>query len=107
MVVGTCNVKTEDCLKFINNPTGLISYVEELVPIWARHIPSIVDNQRFYVALHLRNSLSLPYKTRMSLAEPLLKGIKIRGVMSSFTPISSILDVCDKEALIKMLEQQE
>lgn len=106
MIVGTRDLKTEELKSYVSNPSGLIAYVEDLVPIWARHIPCLAHNQRFYVAIHLRNVLTLPYKVRMSMANTLLEGIQVRGVMSSFTPITDILDACDKEALLKMLEQE-
>ena len=106
MIIGTQVVKTDELLVYVDNPTGLVAFVEDLVPVWARHISCLAHNQRFYTAIHLRNVLTLPYKVRMSMATTLLSGIQVRGIMSSFTPITDILDICDKEALIKMLEQE-
>lgn len=106
MLIGTSEIKTDALRGYIDNPSGLVAYVEDMVPVWARHIRCLAHNQRFYVAVHLRQVLSLPYKTRMSMANVLLEGIQLRGIMSSFTPITDILGVCDKEALIEMLKQE-
>lgn len=106
MIIGTRDIKTEEVKRYADDPSGLVAYVEGLVPVWARHINCLAHNQRFYVAIHLRNVLTLPYKVRMSMASTLLEGIQVRGVMSSFTPITDILDACDKEALLEMLEQE-
>lgn len=104
--MGTLQLDYKRLKTFANNPDALISYVEDLVPIWARHIPGIVENQRYYVAVHLRNVLSLPYKTRMSMVEALTRDISLSGVMSGFTGITDIVDSCDKEMLARMIERK-
>lgn len=103
MLVGTTNIDYGTIKEFANQPEDLVRYVENHIPVWARHIPCLAHNQRFYVALHLRNVLTLPFKTRKEMTDALIDGINIRGLMSSFTSITDILDACDKDALLQML----
>lgn len=104
MIVGRTNLNYAELKRFVGKPHELVAYTENLVPAWARHINEIVANQRYYVAIHLRNVLSIPYKQRKELVEALIEGVSITGVMSSFTSITELVDACDKSMLIKMIE---
>lgn len=106
MVVGTTNIDYEVLKKFIGRPQDLILYVENMVPSWARHINGITYNQRFYVAIHLRKVLTLPYKAKMELVNALIEGGTITGIINGFTPIMDIVDLCDKHSLAKMLKKR-
>ena len=106
MIVGTTNIDYSILKSFVGKPEDLVAYVESLVPTWARHIPAIVYNQRFYIAIHLRKVLTIPYKPRMELVNALVKDINIQGVMSNFTAITDIISVCDKTALVEMLKMR-
>lgn len=103
MIIGTDKLNYDELKLFLTEPTSLITYVDNTVPCWARHIPHIIDNQRYYVAIHIRNVLSIPYKVRVSAANVLIENIRVQGVVTTFTPITDILDICNKEALIKIL----
>lgn len=105
MIIGTDVLDYELLKTFVGRPKELVDFVEETVPLWARHITCLVHNQRFYVAVHLRNVLTIPYKPRMELVNALTEGISIQGIISSFTPIQDILDACNKETLIEMLKE--
>ncbi len=106
MIVGTTKLDYERLKQFEGNPDELIEYVDMLVPSWALHIKGIASNQRFYVAIHLRKLLTIPYKPRMELVNALVSGIRIAGVITQFTPITDIVDICDKQLLVKMLESR-
>lgn len=103
MIIGTTQIDYNEVKLFVSEPTSLITYVENLVPCWARCIPHIVDNQRYYVAIHIRNVLSIPYKTRMAAANALIEDIRVSGIMTAFTPITAVIDSCDKDALLCIL----
>lgn len=105
MIVGTTDIDYEAIKSFIGKPDELVLYAESLIPVWARHIKCLAHNQRFYIAIHLRKMLTIPYKTRMELVNELVKDISIQGIVSSFTSITEILDSCDKKALIGMLQE--
>lgn len=106
MIVGTTKVDYAVLKSFVGKPRELVVYTESLVPSWARHIDCIVNNQRFYIAIHLRKVLTIPYKQRMELVNALIENINIRGVMSSFTSIYDILDMCNKDDLVSMLKMR-
>lgn len=107
MLVGTTDVNSTELRKYVNFPEKLVTYTEELVPVWARHMTCLLENQRYYVAVLLRNMIQIPYKTRESCIEALLSNISISGVMGTFIPITDIIEFCDKEMLIKALSQDD
>lgn len=104
MLVGTTHVDHEKIKKFIGNPSGIVTYVETLVPLWARHIPGIIDNQRYYVAIHVRKLISIPYKLRMELANALINNIRLHGMVSEFISIKEVIDQCNQQALCEMVK---
>ena len=106
MVIGSANLDYEVLKKFVGRPADLLTYVDAMVPTWARHIKGITYNQRFYVAIHLRGILTLPYKQRMELVNALVEGVTIQGIINGFTPITDIVDLCDKQALAEMFKQR-
>lgn len=106
MIVGTTYIDYEVLKSFVGRPQDLVVYVENLVPSWARHIKCLTQNQRFYVAIHLRGVLTIPYQVRMELVNALIEGISVRGIISSFTSITEIVDVCNKDALAQMVKQK-
>lgn len=100
MLIGTDQIDYTELYKRANKPEELVSYVDNLVPVWASHIQAIVYNQRYFVAVQIRNMLQIPYKTREACTDMLLTNISINGVMNGFVPITDILEQCDKTALI-------
>lgn len=106
MLIGYTTVDYEALKKFVNNPDDIVTYVISQIPIWARHIDGICDNQRYYIALHLRKVLTIPYKQRTELVDALTRGIYLRGVCTNFVSITDIVNACDKESLIAMLKAE-
>ena len=103
MIIATDNLNYEVIKLYINNPSGLINYVDSLVPVWLRHIKSITYNQRYYVAVHLRDLKSIPYKDKMCMVNSLVKGIHLTGNMTDFVTIDTILQQCNIPVLVEML----
>lgn len=106
MIVGTTNIDYETVYLYTSAPEGLVDYAKNLVPLWARHIPGIVDNQRYLVALHVRKMLTIQFYTRKSMTDALIKDIKITGIINQFISIYDILECCDTKKLLEMLERE-
>lgn len=104
MIVGTTKLNYSELKRFVGRPAELVTYVESLVPSWARNVPYITQNQRYFVAIHLRNVLTIPYKPRMELVNALVDKIALAGIMTDFTPITEIVDSCDTATLAKLVE---
>lgn len=84
----------------------LVPYVEQLVPKWARNIKGITDNQKYYVAIHLRNVLTIPFKTRRDMLDALLYGVNISGICTYFIDIHDIVKSCDTDILRECLKEK-
>ena len=75
MIVGTKDVSPEEVRKHCRSVTALTSFCVELVPRLFRHDERIVSNQKYLVALMVRDLKSIPYETRRNLYEGLLDGV--------------------------------
>lgn len=107
MIIGSDRIDYKTLLCFRYNQKGLVNYAESLVPIWLRHIRPIVDNQRYYVAIHVRNLKSVPYKEREVMINALVDGIRLQGAMNCFFTVTELLNACDLKSLIAMLEEYD
>lgn len=106
MLVGTTKLDYDKIKRYCNSHMELIQYAEELVPDWLRHVTPIVHNQRYYVAISIRNLKSIPFKTRMAMVEALLDGVQLKGVMSCFITLDELMNQCNIEALVELLEAE-
>lgn len=106
MIIGSALFDVKTLEKYYDNAEKLISYVDSLVPLWASHIAGIYDNQRYYVAIRIRKTISLPYSIRMSIANILIDGVVLRGIMNCFVDITELVNMCDKQSMLQMLEQE-
>lgn len=107
MIIGENTINYDALRSYSHNPEGLVTYVRNLIPLWAIHIPHIEDNQRYYVALHLRKVLSIPYKLRKEMVETLVAGIHIAGSVSGFVTIHDIVSACDRDKLLEALLDED
>lgn len=105
MLIGDNTIHFETLKSFTHNKKALVDYVEGLVPKWAKHIPGIVDNQRYYIALHLRNVKTIDYTTKMEMVEALVDGIHVRGSAKGFVTIHDVIERTNKQALIEVLRE--
>lgn len=86
-------------------PDTAPNYIKNLIPQWALCIPGIVNNQRYFHAINVRNATSVPYKIRTPVVQSLVEGIAINGICTEFITVDELLDACDKEALILLLKE--
>ena len=105
MVIGTKDLNYDIIRTFVNHPEDLPSYSDSLVPIWAQHITAIINNQRYYTAIMVRNMLTIPFKERKLMVDYLIKGITLVGVVTDFVCIEDIIKACNEEELLRVLEE--
>lgn len=106
MVVGSCNLDFKELKRNMSTPSRIVEYSDSLVPIWAKHVKGIIDNQRYFVALNIRKMTSIPYAKRKSLTNALTYNIRITGVSSAVTSISDMVDNCDKALLVELIKME-
>jgi uncharacterized protein (DUF488 family) len=103
MVIGKKDIDYEKLRMSLGNSTSIVQYAIDMVPRCIRHVEPIVFNQRYYVALMLRELNSIPYETRKQRCEDLLKGISISGVINNIVDFEDILLCVDMDQLIQFL----
>lgn len=107
MIVGTKDIDLEELRRSAKDATSLINYAESLVPRVLRHHVAIVNNQKYLVALYLRNMNSIPYKRRINLCEELLAEVSVTGVINTIIDFNDILTSINIDELIDYLEVSE
>lgn len=105
MLVFTTSIDAGYIKQHQTDPNSIVNYAVSLVPVWAAHIRGIVDNQRYYVAIKVRNMLTLPYKTRESITTALIADITLFGMLNDFVTLDEVLALCDKEKLVDALRR--
>lgn len=103
MLVGCKDIDFEELKSAALNKQSLEHYAVSLVPRCLRHINAIVDNQKYLVALYLRDMKSIPYVTRKLRCEELLKGTSVTGVINTITDFDDILMKVDMDTLVEYL----
>lgn len=105
MLIGSTDIDNELVTELVDNHKALIAYAESLVPLWAKHLPHVINNQRYYMALMIRNMLHISFYVRMSACKCLMEGCYICGIVNEVIPISRVFDACNTELLVKMLKK--
>lgn len=107
MLVGTKIIPLHELRDAATSVTALLVFSEQLVPKPLRHISAIVDNQRYLVAVTLRNIKAIPYKRRIELCEGLIRGVSVTGVVNIVHDFEDILSEVDTELLYKYIFGKE
>ena len=107
IIVGNKEINLEELKTVAYDKVKLENYATELVPRCIRHINAIVDNQKYLVALYLRNMQSIPYSVRKLRCEDLLSGISITGVINTVIDFEDMLLQVDMDLLVTFLFEEE
>ncbi len=105
MLIGSDALNYSVLHSLAGDTKGLLAYVDSLVPTWARHIPELKMNQRYFAAVHIRNMLNIPFAQRKEMYTALIEDCSVHGLINNFIPISQIFDLCDTAALAELLRR--
>lgn len=103
MIIGSKDVDYDLLKAATKSNNALANYAVSLVPRCIRHIPQIVDNQKYFVALTLRDLKAIPYTLRKERCEELLHGVSIAGVVNTIIDFEDILLQVDMDLLVQYL----
>lgn len=101
MIIGKKDIPIGALKRASTSPEALIEFATELVPTPLRHIPEITDNQKYYVALLVRSTLSLSWDARTKLCAPLLEGVRIKGVPDTIYDYEDLILEIDPDAFMR------
>lgn len=105
MIIGTKDVAAEDVRKHCGNVETLRQYCELLVPRILRHDKRILANQKYYVALIVRDIKSIPFDRRRELYEGLLEGVAVTGLANEIYDWEDILAQIDINKLADFINK--
>lgn len=106
MIIGKKEIDYKALRTYQNRISELVDYVDKMIPNWAYHIKGIHENQRYYVAIHLRNVLTIPYKVRKEMLDTLIRGINISGKCDCFIDVHDIVLKCNTDVLRDCLKEK-
>lgn len=105
MIVGTKDIDAADVLRHCKDVETLRHYSELLVPRVIRHDRRIVSNQKYCVAMIVRDLKSIPYARRKELYEGLLEDVSIFGVANMWYDFDDIMAEIDIDKLARYIAQ--
>ena len=85
----------------------MIDYSDSLVPEYLRYRKEILFNQRYVVALTIREMQSTPYNDRVMLLDRFLRDTYITGVVDRIYDIEDLFDYVDKEEVERIRDNEE
>lgn len=106
MVVGS-EIDTRKLIRASSSLEELKKYSDGLVPKCLRHIKELIYNQRYYVAIELRNVKSLDFYKRNEMANKLIEDIYISGTFNEVVFISEVLAYADMDKVFKYIFKEE
>lgn len=107
MIVGSKNVNKSELAKCVSSVSKLIDYSDSLVPEYLRYRKEILFNQRYVVALAIREIQSISYNDRVALLDNFLRDTYITGVVDRIYDIEDLFDYVDKEEVERIRDNEE
>lgn len=107
MIVGSKNVNKSELAKCVSSVSKLIDYSDSLVPEYLRYRKEILFNQRYVVALAIREMQNIPYNDRVMLLDRFLRDTYITGVVDRIYDIEDLFDYVDKEEVERIRDNEE
>lgn len=107
MIVGSKNVNKSELTKYVSSVSKLIEYSDSLVPEYLRYRKEILFNQRYIVALAIREMQNIPYSDRVMLLDNFLRDTYITGVVDRIYDIEDLFDYVDKEEVERIRDNEE
>lgn len=107
MIVGYKNINKSELAKCVSSVSKLIDYSDSLVPEYLRYRKEILFNQRYVVALAIREMQSIPYNDRVMLLDRFLRDTYITGVVDRIYDIEDLFDYVDKEEVERIRDNEE
>lgn len=100
MLVGT---KVIDHSRFnkIRNTNQLERLSISLVPEVLRHLPYIIDNQKYIVALYFRKYSDLPFRKKKELLDKFTENLAVKGSVTNITSFEDILFEANVDVLMR------
>lgn len=105
MFVGSDIINTDKLNAIATDFEKLDNYAMSLIPLWARSIKEVVDNQKYLVALYIKKSNVLTFKEKHAAVQHLCEGIHLSGLLNTVTKIEDIFKFADKNTLLSALRR--
>ena len=107
MIVGSKNIDRSELANRVSSVSKLIEYSDSLVPEYLRYRREILFNQRYIVALAIREIQSIPYSDRVTLLDNFLRDTYITGVVDRIYDIEDLFDYVDKEEVERIRDNEK
>lgn len=107
MIVGSKNIDRSELANRVSSVSKLIEYSDSLVPEYLRYRREILFNQRYIVALAIREIQSIPYSDRVTLLDNFLRDTYITGVVDRIYDIEDLFDYVDREEVERIRDNEK
>lgn len=107
MIVGSKNINKSELTKYVSSVSKLIEYSDSLVPEYLGYRKEILFNQRYIVALAIREMQNISYNDRVALLDNFLRDTYITGVVDRIYDIEDLFDYVDKEEVERIRDNEK
>ena len=87
-------------LMSITDSVGLLEFADSLIPSYLKHQQLLVNNQRYIVANHFRQTTSIGYDKCRSICNAVLESNMIAGFANAVYDVSDLLSNCNVEKVL-------
>lgn len=101
MLVGKADIDLRELEVRAGDKDKFLDYVDSLVPIDFKHIPSIVSNQRYICCQLLRTSNKVSWEVKKDLIDSIMLQISIVGYTDSLIEANTLFGVINKDKVLK------
>lgn len=106
MVVGN-DIDRVSLVRASSSLERLEAYCVSLVPKCLRHIDALINNQKYFVALELRNIKTIEFKKRNKLANELIKDIYVSGTFDEVIFVSELFQYANMDTVFQYIFREE
>lgn len=107
MLVGTKVIPRDKLKEACKSKEDLEAFAISLVPRVLRHVDSVINNQKYLVAVEIRSLRGLLFLEKKHLTESILEGVYITGSINTLIDMEDLLISTNADLLFKEVFKEE
>lgn len=107
MIIGKRNLSEDELREAIETRASLSKFIRMSVPPVLRHIPQIINNQKYITALQIRKLEGVKFNHKMNVVNELVESLTLQGSINEAYTLEDILVEVDFDKLLKALFEDE
>ena len=102
----TSIIDADELVRRSNSIKHTKEFIESTIPLWAKSVKFLVDNQYYYAATLIRESLDIPKYIGDDLIAELVKDRSVTGIIGTVIPFERALALCNFDLLYSLMAER-